>query len=135
MKTLILISSFFVVFHKGDKNLQCSDFKKGKFELIDLNSNTKSIIKRKGDLQTEEMYDMSSGEKISKTGYFKITWTNECEYNLMIDTIKNEINEVERYINSKGGVDTKITNINGKCAQITYSAGGQYFSAELCKIK
>lgn len=54
----------------------CKKFKNGTFKLVDKNTGTVFLIKRKGNIQTEEI----EGEK---EGYsFHVNWISDCIYTL-----------------------------------------------------
>ncbi|MEN8121577.1 MAG: DNA topoisomerase IV [Bacteroidota bacterium] len=84
-KTTIIISYLFLSSCVSQNN--CTDFKTGKFQLIDNELKFEAIIERNDSIQTEKI--LSTGE-VSK---FKISWINDCEYSLQI------IEGPERYKN------------------------------------
>jgi len=62
MKSILLLPIFlFLSLNNG--NLTCSDFKTGKFELVNSETNRKYIIQRNSEFQTEDTYDLKSGKK------------------------------------------------------------------------
>lgn len=126
---------FASITNQNGTDLKCSDFKKGEFELLNIEFNQKYIIKRDGDFQTEETYNLETGEKIGSDKYFKIQWISGCEYYLIIDTIRSKYNETDLFINSKGGLNTKILNIENNCASIITSLENKKVESKLCKIK
>lgn len=139
MKAISLL--FFIVFlnftgikDKKKSQLECKDFKNGKFELINTEENKKFIIERQDSFQSEETYDLKTGKKIRKR-FFKIKWTSDCEFNVLIDTVKNKYDELDLYINSKGGVNNQILNIENNCANIRSSIGDFKIDCKICKIE
>ena len=139
MKSIILLTVFYIFFtnsqiYNGD-SLKCSDFKNGKFELTNSESNRKYIIERNAEFQTELTYNLKSGEKISGPKVFKIKWINDCEYNLLIDTSQNKYDEIDLYINSKGGLNNKILKIEKNCATVITNVESMNSEAKIYKIK
>ncbi|MBC7523642.1 MAG: hypothetical protein H7239_04300 [Flavobacterium sp.] len=138
MKSIFFLS-IFLLFSKNENcsknSLKCSDFKSGKFELVNSKSKRKYIIKRNSEFQTEDTYALESGKKISGPKIFKIRWINDCEYNLMIDTIKNKCDETDLYMNSKGGLNVKIIKVENNCATLITSLEDMKVESKLCKIK
>lgn len=139
MKSIILLSLFLSLFFESKDNNQsksnCVDFKTGKFELTNTESNKKYIIERYSKFQIEEAYDLKSGERIGKAKIFIIKWNNECEYNLMIDTSKSDYDETDLYINSKGGLNCQIQKNEKNCATVITSLEDVNVKAKICKIK
>ena len=119
----------------NDSNLNCSDFKIGKFELVNTENNRKYIIERNAEFQTEDTYDLKSGEKISGPKFYKIKWLKDCEYNLLIDTTKSKYDQTDLYINSKGGLNSKILKIENNCAKVITRFEDMKAEVKICKIK
>ncbi len=118
---------------KSERNLTCSDFETGQFELINSNTNRKYVIDRKQNFQIEKTYDFSTNEKISNDRYYFIDWKNDCEYLLKIDTAKSKYDEIDLQINSLGGLESKILKIDGKCAEIETKLLEQTVNSKICK--
>lgn len=135
MKSIFLLPIFLLFFSKEDNNLKCIDFKTGKFELVNSKNNRKYIIERDTEFQTEYTYNLESGEKISEPRFFKIKWTSDCEYNLLVDTIKSKFDRTDVYINSKGGLNNKILKIENKCATVITIFEDMNIESKICKIK
>lgn len=96
---------------KTDKvKLACKDFKVGKFELINKESNRRYVILRENDYQVEQTFDLVTNQKLNNERYYKISWKNDCEYNLTLDTLKSQYDEFDVYSVSKGGIDNYIKN-------------------------
>jgi hypothetical protein len=134
MKSLFLLPMILFL-NLTDSNLKCSDFKVGRFELINTQTNRKYIIERNAEFQTEVTYDLKSGEKISGPAFYKIKWLSECEYNLLLDTAKSSYDENDLYVNSKGGLKTKILKINANCSTVVTTFEDVRIEAKICKIK
>jgi hypothetical protein len=132
MKSIFLIP-IFLFLNLKDSNLKCSDFKTGRFELINTESNRRYIIERNSEFQTEDTYDLKSGEKISGPRFYKIKWLSECEYNLLLDTAKSSYDENDLYINSKGGLNSKILKINANCSTVITRFEGVGIEAKICR--
>jgi hypothetical protein len=135
MKFIFLFPLFFFFFTKNDNNLKCSNFKTGKFELVNSESNRKYIIERNSEFQTEDTYNLETGEKISGPRFYKIKWKSDCEYNLLIDTTKSKYDETDLYMNSKGGLNSKILKIENDCATVTTNFEEMNIETKICKIK
>jgi hypothetical protein len=135
MKSIFLLPIFLLCFTKSDNNLKCIDFKTGKFELVNSKNNRKFIIERYTEFQTEITYNLESGEKISGPRFFKIKWTSDCEYNLLVDTIKSKYDSTDVYINSKGGLNSKILKIENECATVNTIFEDMNVESKICKIK
>ncbi len=132
--SLLILFFNFSKIEDHDSKLECVDFHNGKFELINEEQNKKYIIEREGNFQTEETYNLESGKKISKR-YFKLKWLSECECNLLIDPVKNKLDEVDIMINAKGGVTCTVLSIENNCATIRSSVGDFEVQAKICKIQ
>ncbi|WP_433764759.1 hypothetical protein [Flavobacterium ginsenosidimutans] len=81
--TLLLLLSTINIY---SQKLNCQDFRTGKFELIDELNQQKYIYERFKNFQTEETFDMKTGKVFEEKGYYILTWINDCEYNLKLDT-------------------------------------------------
>lgn len=132
---LIFLLPIFLFLSLNNSNLTCSDFKVGKFELVNTETNRKYVIERNAEFQTEDTYDLKSGEKISGPKFYKIKWLSDCEYNLIIDTAKSKYDETDLYINSKGGLKTKIVKIENDCSTVITSFEDMKAEAKIYKIK
>ncbi|UTX49578.1 hypothetical protein [Chryseobacterium sp. MA9] len=113
----------------------CSDFKSGKFELLNKKTNKRYLIQRSNDFQVEETFDLSTNKKISKDRYYKILWKSNCQYILLLDLTKSQHDETDKYINSHGGYLCTIKKIEGKCAIIETQFEGDVFASEICKTQ
>ncbi|MDR4954650.1 hypothetical protein REB14_20910 [Chryseobacterium sp. ES2] len=113
----------------------CSDFKSGKFELLNKKTNKRYLIQRSNDFQIEETFDLSTNKKISKDRYYKILWKSNCQYILLLDLTKSQHDETDKYINSHGGYLCTIKKIEGKCAIIETQFEGDVFASEICKTQ
>ena len=137
MKSFLLLL-IIVVFNQNENNLKkelkCSDFRNGKFELINLKNNKKFVIERHDEVQSEETYNLENGEMIGSKRFFKIKWISDCEYNILVDTVKTKCDKIDLYINSKGGVNTKIISIENNCANVGSTFENKTIEAKLCKI-
>jgi len=133
--TIIIIALLSSQVDVYSQKLNCNDFRLGKFELIDTENNIKYIYERFNTFQTEETFDLKTGKVIDEKGFYNIIWINECEYNLMSDTSKNKADETELYVNSKGGITSKITSIQENCATIFIRFENNDYHYKICKIK
>lgn len=139
MKLITILFTAFTLFNckekTTDRKLSCTDFKTGTFELVNKTTNRKYLIERTKDLQIEQTYDLAMNKKIKKDRYYKITWKNDCEYNLQLDTVKSEPDEFDIFVNSNGGYNCSIKQINGNCAITESRLEGEAYSSEICKIR
>ena len=131
----ILLFPILLFLNLNNGNLKCDDFKTGTFEFISTKNDIKYIIERNSEFQTEESYNLKSGEKISGPDFYKIKWTKDCEYNLTIDTVKSKYDDTDLYMNSKGGINIKIIKIENNCATIMTSFEGVEVESKVYKIK
>jgi hypothetical protein len=80
MKIVIIIFFITVIFlgcsSAGVKNIECENFKNGKFILRAELNNTDYLLERKDSIQVET--NLKDG-KITK---WKVVWTNQCTYEL-----------------------------------------------------
>jgi hypothetical protein len=118
---------------KPKQSLTCRDFKFGKFELKNINDNRKYIITRNQNFQIEEVYNLATNEKIKNDRYYIITWKNDCEYQLKMDTLKSEYDNFDLQVNSLGGLKNRILKIEGKCAEIETSLENQTSISKICR--
>jgi hypothetical protein len=138
MKKIIPI--FFMAFvftnctRAGDKKLTCTDFKIGKFQLINKEAKTKYLIQRTADSQIEQTYDLVTNKKIMKARYYKISWKNDCEYTLILDTLKSQYDQTDIYINSIGGYNCSIKSITDDCAMIETKVESEVLTSQVCKL-
>jgi hypothetical protein len=108
-------------FYSFSQNLTCEDFKEGVFVTSsDEPAKIEYEITRKGNEQVEVLnYIAKDYEKFldskSRKVYAKIKWINDCSYNLTFDTTKGTPDEISKYINENGGVNTEIIKIEGRC--------------------
>ncbi|RLJ30670.1 hypothetical protein CLU97_0040 [Chryseobacterium sp. 7] len=116
------------------RKVLCTDFKNGKFVLLNKKTNKKYLIQRAKDFQKEEIFDLSTNKKIKKDRYYKIFWKNDCQF-LLLDLSKSQHDETDKYINSHGGYLCTIKKIEGKCAIIETQFEGDVFASEICKTK
>lgn len=130
---LIVILSLQNCATNSNQNFTCKDFEIGKFELINTNQNRKYVIERSKNFQVEKTFDLTSNKKVKSDKYFFIDWKSACEYQLKIDTIKSEYDEIDLYINSLGGLHNKIIKIEGKCAEIETTFENQTNKSKICK--
>lgn len=116
------------------KKIPCKDFKIGKFEIYNKNSNKKYLLERTKDFQVEKTVDLSTNTKSSNDRYYKISWKNDCEYNLILDTTRSQYDTIDLYINSKGGYHCLIKSIEGNCAIVETKVDGEdTFISKICK--
>lgn len=134
----IVFASFFVCDNSkiiGTEYSTCSDFKSGKFELLNKKTNKRYLIQRSNDFQVEETFDLFTNKKISKDRYYKLLWKSNCQYILLLDLTKSQHDETDKYINSHGGYLCTIKKIEGKCAIIETHFEGDVFASEVCKVQ
>ncbi|GEJ48145.1 hypothetical protein [Chryseobacterium sp. ON_d1] len=117
------------------RELSCRDFTNGKFVLINKKTNKRYLIEKSKDLQKEEVFDLSTNKKIQKDRYYKILWKSDCQYILLLDLVKSQYDETDKYINSHGGYLCTIKKIEGKCAIIETQFEGEVFASEVCKTQ
>lgn len=80
--TTILFTAFaFITCEKktDDAKLSCKDFKIGKFQLSNKDSNKKYVLERTKDFQIEKTFNLSTNRKLKEDRYYKIFWKNDCE--------------------------------------------------------
>ncbi|MES2574805.1 MAG: hypothetical protein V4572_07670 [Bacteroidota bacterium] len=137
MKKLIavLFGLFLIQSSIYGQTLKCKDFKTGKFELIDEKNNVKYILERFKTYQTEEGFDLETGKVVLEKAFLKLKWIDKCSYNLLLDTDKTVAKEDELAANARGGVTSKIVEINGNCATIICVLGNDEAKYKICKIK
>lgn len=116
------------------KKIPCKDFKIGKFEIYNKNSNKKYLLERTKDFQVEKTLNLTTNTKSSNDRYYKISWKNDCEYNLILDTTRSQYDTIDLYINSKGGYHCLIKSIEGNCAIVETKVDGEdTFISKICK--
>ncbi|MDQ1097662.1 hypothetical protein QE441_000828 [Chryseobacterium sp. SORGH_AS909] len=130
---LITISSFGKAHPK--ELLSCSAFRRGTFHIINKSINKKFVIERKNDFQIESTYDLVTNQKIKADRIYKISWKNDCEYVLKLDTSKSKYDETDLYINANGGLNCKIVSIKNKCCTIETKFAENTTVSQLCKIR
>ncbi|MCJ7933148.1 MAG: hypothetical protein MUW56_05805 [Chryseobacterium sp.] len=139
MKLIIIVLSVFTLTNctkaRDNRKLLCNDFKIGKFQLINNQSKRKYLIERTKDFQIEQTFDLITNQKIKKDRYYKISWKNDCEYNLIVDTSKGEHDEFDTYINSIGGYNCLIAKIENKCAIVQTKVENEISESSICKIE
>lgn len=137
MKLIIMLFTVFIFFNCEKKltndKLSCKDFKIGRFLLINKETNKKYLIKRTKDYQTEQTFDIVTNRKIKKDRYYKISWKNDCEYVLILDTSKSQYDETDLYINSVGGYLCLIKNITDNCAILETRVESEVFTSKIYK--
>jgi hypothetical protein len=120
----------------GSKKLLCADFKTGEYQLVNNDSRKKFLLERTSHLQIEQTYDLTTGDRIKKDRYYKISWKNDCEYNLILDTTRSQYDEIDLYINSKGGYKCLIKKIDNNCSTVETSVEGEDSQiSKICKIQ
>ncbi len=135
MKNIILSFAFLSIFSlKEESDLKCEDFHIGKFELVNKSNNRKYILERKQKSQTEESFDLKTGKNLGSKRVYNVKWINDCEYILLIDTLKSRFDETDIYINSNGGLKCKIVKIKNNTATITTSFEGNSVESVISKI-
>ena len=118
------------------QKLNCQDFRKGKFVLVDEINQQKHIYERFENFQTEQIFDMKTGNAIEEKGYFILTWLNDCEYNLKMDTTKTKADDVSLSVNARGGVNSRIVYTDESCAIIAVTIADEKIETAygICKI-
>ncbi|WP_338840737.1 hypothetical protein [Flavobacterium ginsenosidimutans] len=118
------------------QKLNCQDFRTGKFELIDEINQQKYIYERFENFQTEETFDMKTGKVFEEKGYYILTWINDCEYNLKLDTTKTKGDDIALAVNARGGVNSRIVFVDGSCAVIAVTIADEKIETAygMCKI-
>ncbi|CAM1363669.1 conserved protein of unknown function [Tenacibaculum soleae] len=117
------------------QDLNCSDFKTGKFYiptteqlekytitendsikelLIDRDENTERyIVLREKNTQTE----WKDGENNGTPEFEIIQWINDCSYRLKYDPNKSELSEQKKWVNENNGIVVEKIRIIGKCME------------------
>lgn len=118
MKKAIIIISVLIGLNSFAQDLTCNDFKNGTFRatmLEPVQVNWK--ITRKGNIQIESEFK-SSGKAITPKEDLPngiINWIDDCTYRLTFDESKSELAEINKKINSVGGVLTEVIKIEKNC--------------------
>ena len=106
------------------QNEDCLDFHEGKFLLSD-EATGKTILTRKGNVQTETNKDLGMSAK------FKMVWVNDCTYTLQLLEI---LSDPDNYALPK---DITIRNViletNGNRSKVRTTIDGMDFEVE-CEI-
>ncbi|MDQ1162551.1 hypothetical protein QE422_002919 [Chryseobacterium sp. SORGH_AS 447] len=140
MKIITILSTTFILLNckktETKKDMQSTDFKIGKFQLINKNSNRKYLLQRTADFQIEQTFDLDTGKKLKKDRYYKIFWKDDNQYTLILDTTKSQYNEIDLYVNSVGGYKCTINDIEDNCSIVETSVKGEgSVTSEICKIR
>lgn len=136
----MIITTFLLLFSTVNiysQKLNCQDFRTGKFELIDEINQQKYIYERFENFQTEETFDMKTGKVVAEKGYYILTWINDCEYNLKLDTAKTKGSDVALAVNARGGVNSRIVYVDESCAIIAVTIADEKIETAygMCKIE
>lgn len=137
MKYIIIFIPFITincVKENYHKKLSCKDFNIGKFEIHNKDTNKRYLLERTNDFQIENTLNLSTNTKSKEDRYYKIYWKSDCEYNLILDTARSQYDTIDLYINSKGGYQCLIKNIEGNCAIVETKVDGEdTFISKICK--
>lgn len=143
MKYKLLIPLFLILIQCNHPDLECKDFRTGKFKMI-LSSPVKMEwqMERSGNKQIEiikktpkilEDLNYSTKPKI-----IKIEWIDDCSYRLFAEDTNNTLDSISKEINKAGGVLTELVRIEGRCFyyKTTNIFRGEELVTEgkLCKI-
>lgn len=136
MKIIVLLA-FMSGFGKAHPKelLSCSAFRLGTFQIISKSIGKKFIIERVKNFQIERTYDLVTNQKIKADRIYIITWKNDCEYILKLDTSKSKYDETDLYINANGGLRCHMFNIKTKCCTIETKFGENKAFSQLCKVR
>ena len=124
------------------QNLKCKDFKNGIFTIeVSIPFKVKGKITRNGNEQSELFSDLPIELKGSglegKTIYGRINWIDDCSYRLIYDESKYELSELEKLVNSLGGILTELIKIEGNCfyykSSFIYNDNEQVINGIICK--
>jgi uncharacterized protein YjaG (DUF416 family) len=139
MKNILTLIIVLIGFNSCSQNLNCSDFKKGKFRVIYEGEveNTYEVI-RNGNFQTEVKI-LENGIPVEEAFIFyeTIEWIDDCNYRLKIDESKMEMNSMHKLLNESNGILTEMTKIEENCFyfQATLKVNGQteIKNGKICK--
>jgi len=135
MKNIILCFVVLsLVSFKNESHLKCEDFHIGKFEIVNKSDNRKYILKRENNSQSEETFDLKTGKEIKGKRFYNLHWVNDCEYVLLIDTLKSKFDESDIYINSNGGLKCRIAEIKNNSATVVTSFENNSVESVISKI-
>lgn len=135
MKNIIFCFGFLSLFSfKNENDIRCEDFHIGKFELINTTTNRKYILTREKNSQSEETFDLKTSRAIGDKRFYNLKWINDCEYILLIDTLKSKFDETDIYINSNGGLKCRIAEIKNNSATIITSFENNSVKSVISKI-
>ena len=87
MKNLLFVLLIFFTGNAFSQDLKCSQFKNGKFMIVDAEAGN-SYITRNGNLQTE------TGDGSELELLFDVVWLDECTYTLKVKEILNNPNNI-----------------------------------------
>lgn len=91
-------------------------------------------MQREKTFQSEETFDLKTGKKIGDKKFYNLKWMNDCEYILLIDTLKSKFDEDDIYINSNGGLRCRINEIKSNSATIITSFQDNSVKSVISKI-
>ena len=158
MRLRITIIAILIGCFASAQNLSCKDFKKGKFYIpvenekdtlfvykskenttekivVDAEKDLKMYtVHRKLNSQIEWKNEANSGNPTYET----IEWINDCDYVLLKDEKKDELNEEDIFINDNGGLVIEKVEIIGRCMKfkstLKMKDGNEIFAfGKICK--
>ena len=92
-----------------EKRLDCTDFKTGNFYIPNSVREGRTIrITRTKNSQVEVVDN-------EQTRYGILEWIDDCTYRLTFDETKMELNEFQKYINSKNGIIVSTLRTDENC--------------------
>ena len=127
-KILILAVCSFIVKFTVAQQVDCRQFKEGKFRINDNRAGGVIIAERRGGFQTETM------DVLKATVRFKITWQNDCSYTLTLDKVLRNDNKVPFPSNMKVSVKIiAVENNTSYTQQISSSLVKSSYKVEVLK--
>jgi hypothetical protein len=158
MKILLTLLTLFIGIVSYSQDLNCNDFKKGKF-FIPINGKTdtlfvfneKGIIIEKVEIPNEKslkryvvernknsQIEWNNNVNNEKPVHQKIEWIGKCKYTLKKDENKHRLNDDDLFIINNGGLIVEKIEIKGKCMKYKSTVeiknnGGMYLIGKICK--
>lgn len=143
MKNLIILSLFFIPTVIIGQDLKCEDFFEGEF--IGTSPKFPGVewkITRKKDSQIE--WPSKIPQKYLDLGfpvdtlYAKINWEDDCNYSIIYDGDKMELDEHAKMTNDSGGIVIKMKKIESKCffyeSQTELNGEKIKINGKVCKV-
>lgn len=106
---LILFTSLPLLVYS--QQLDCKDFKKGKFSIPHEASQNKEKMIR----VIRTLHDQKEFTKVNDTIFSKIEWLSNCSYRITYDTNKMKLNRIQQWTQDNNGLVVTMDDITGKC--------------------